>query len=210
MTARILIVEDEEPLTLLLRYNLEAEGYSVDRGARRRGRSQAQGEHARPRGARLDAAGPFRHRAIRRLRARPETRSCRSSCSPPAAKRPSACAASRPGRRLYRQALLGARAGGAIRACCAGPSPSGSPARCGRRHRARPREAAGGARRPRRPARPDRIPPPRIPDGASGPRILARAAARRVWGRDVYIDNAPSTSTSAACAKPSTAAAPPI
>ncbi len=35
MAARILIVEDEEPLTLLLRYNLEAEGYgveSVDRG----------------------------------------------------------------------------------------------------------------------------------------------------------------------------------
>jgi two-component system phosphate regulon response regulator PhoB len=29
MTARILIIEDEEPLTLLLRYNLEAEGYSV-------------------------------------------------------------------------------------------------------------------------------------------------------------------------------------
>ncbi len=35
MAARILIIEDEEPLTLLLRYNLEAEGYgveSVDRG----------------------------------------------------------------------------------------------------------------------------------------------------------------------------------
>ena len=30
MAARILIVEDEEPLTLLLRYNLEAEGYMVD------------------------------------------------------------------------------------------------------------------------------------------------------------------------------------
>jgi two-component system, OmpR family, phosphate regulon response regulator PhoB len=30
MVARILIVEDEEPLTLLLRYNLEAEGYEVD------------------------------------------------------------------------------------------------------------------------------------------------------------------------------------
>src|SRR5438094_470319 len=28
--ARILIVEDEEPLSLLLRYNLEAEGYQVD------------------------------------------------------------------------------------------------------------------------------------------------------------------------------------
>ena len=30
MSARILIVEDEEPLVLLLRYNLEAEGYRVD------------------------------------------------------------------------------------------------------------------------------------------------------------------------------------
>ena len=29
MSARILIIEDEEPLTLLLRYNLEAEGYDV-------------------------------------------------------------------------------------------------------------------------------------------------------------------------------------
>ena len=34
MAARILIVEDEEPLTLLLRYNLEAEGYAVDSAAR--------------------------------------------------------------------------------------------------------------------------------------------------------------------------------
>lgn len=31
---RILIVEDEEPLTMLLRYNLEAEGYAVDSSAR--------------------------------------------------------------------------------------------------------------------------------------------------------------------------------
>lgn len=30
MAPRILIVEDEEPLTLLLRYNLESEGYAVD------------------------------------------------------------------------------------------------------------------------------------------------------------------------------------
>jgi two-component system phosphate regulon response regulator PhoB len=34
MTMRVLIVEDEEPLTLLLRYNLEAEGYAVDSVAR--------------------------------------------------------------------------------------------------------------------------------------------------------------------------------
>ncbi len=34
MSARILIVEDEEPLTMLLRYNLEAEGYEVESAAR--------------------------------------------------------------------------------------------------------------------------------------------------------------------------------
>src|SRR5256884_8240813 len=34
MGARILIVEDEEPLTLLLRYNLESEGYEVEAVAR--------------------------------------------------------------------------------------------------------------------------------------------------------------------------------
>jgi two-component system phosphate regulon response regulator PhoB len=34
MGARILIVEDEEALTLLLRYNLEAEGYAVETAAR--------------------------------------------------------------------------------------------------------------------------------------------------------------------------------
>ena len=34
MSARILIVEDEEPLSLLLRYNLEAEGYEVETVAR--------------------------------------------------------------------------------------------------------------------------------------------------------------------------------
>ena len=34
MGASILIVEDEEPLTTLLRYNLEAEGYQVDAVAR--------------------------------------------------------------------------------------------------------------------------------------------------------------------------------
>ncbi|GGC93510.1 phosphate regulon transcriptional regulator PhoB [Chelatococcus reniformis] len=34
MGTRVLIVEDEEPLSLLLRYNLEAEGYDVDTVAR--------------------------------------------------------------------------------------------------------------------------------------------------------------------------------
>src|SRR6187551_2651037 len=34
MSARIMIVEDEEPLTLLLRYNLESEGYEVETAGR--------------------------------------------------------------------------------------------------------------------------------------------------------------------------------
>lgn len=34
MSTRVMIVEDDEPLTLLLRYNLEAEGYGVDSVAR--------------------------------------------------------------------------------------------------------------------------------------------------------------------------------
>jgi two-component system, OmpR family, phosphate regulon response regulator PhoB len=34
MSPRILIVEDEEPLTMLLRYNLEAAGYTVETAAR--------------------------------------------------------------------------------------------------------------------------------------------------------------------------------
>ena len=34
MSARILVVEDEEALTTLLRYNLEAEGYEVETATR--------------------------------------------------------------------------------------------------------------------------------------------------------------------------------
>ena len=50
---------------MLLRYNLEAEGYEVEIGrARRRGRHPAEGAHARSGHARLDAARPVRHRAV--------------------------------------------------------------------------------------------------------------------------------------------------
>src|SRR5258707_1116688 len=34
MTPKVMIVEDEQPLSLMLRYNLEAEGYAVDTVAR--------------------------------------------------------------------------------------------------------------------------------------------------------------------------------
>jgi two-component system phosphate regulon response regulator PhoB len=75
MSARILIIEDEEPLTMLLRYNLEAEGYEVD--------SVARGDDADTR-LREKAAdlvvldwmlpGLSGIELCRRLRARPETR----------------------------------------------------------------------------------------------------------------------------------------
>jgi two-component system phosphate regulon response regulator PhoB len=75
MTAHILIVEDEEPLALLLRYNLEAEGYEVDAAAR--------GDDAdlRLRESPPDLAvidwmlpGLSGIELIRRVRGRPETR----------------------------------------------------------------------------------------------------------------------------------------
>ena len=74
MAARILIVEDEEPLTLLLRYNLESEGYAVE--------SVARGDEAETRLREsvpdlviLDwmLPGLSGIELCRRLRARPET-----------------------------------------------------------------------------------------------------------------------------------------
>ena len=73
--ARILIVEDEEPLTMLLRYNLEAEGYEVD--------SVARGDEADVRLREKPAdlivldwmlPGLSGIELCRRLRARPQTR----------------------------------------------------------------------------------------------------------------------------------------
>ena len=54
---RILIVEDESDLALLLGYNLESEGYLVENVTRGdEAELQAGREHARPRHPRLDAA----------------------------------------------------------------------------------------------------------------------------------------------------------
>ncbi len=133
MKARILIVEDEEALALLLRYNLEAEGYEVETVARGDEADlrlkEAPPDLADPR---LDAAGPVRHRALppaagaardqeladhhadrarRGERAHPRTGDRR--------------------RRLRRQAVLGARADrpGAAR-CCAARRPSASRTCC--------------------------------------------------------------------------------
>src|SRR6516162_8286059 len=74
MTARILIIEDEEPLTLLLRYNLQAEGYSVE-AAVRGDEADLKLKENTPDLAVIDwmLPGLSGIELIRRLRARPET-----------------------------------------------------------------------------------------------------------------------------------------
>src|SRR6187431_553338 len=75
MTARILIVEDEEPLTMLLRYNLEAEGYEVETAARG-DEGDVKLKENTPDLVVLDwmLPGLSGIELCRRLRARPETR----------------------------------------------------------------------------------------------------------------------------------------
>jgi DNA-binding NtrC family response regulator len=82
MPARILIVEDEEPLTLLLRYNLEAEGFEVDSVARGDDAELHLRDHTcRTCPARLDAAGASPASSSAGGCARAATPSaCRSSC----------------------------------------------------------------------------------------------------------------------------------
>ena len=75
MSARLLIVEDEEPLTLLLRYNLESEGYVVDACARG-DEADLRLKESPPDLAVIDwmLPGLSGIELIRRLRTRPETR----------------------------------------------------------------------------------------------------------------------------------------
>ena len=75
MNARILIVEDEEPLTMLLRYNLEAEGYEVETAARG-DEADTRLKESSPISIVLDwmLPGLSGIELCRRLRARPETR----------------------------------------------------------------------------------------------------------------------------------------
>src|ERR1044072_7823310 len=75
MSARILIVKDEEPLTMLLRYNLEAEGYEVETSARG-DEADTRLKESAPDLVVLDwmLPGLSGIELCRRLRARPETR----------------------------------------------------------------------------------------------------------------------------------------
>lgn len=75
MSARILIVEDEDALSMLLRYNLEAEGYEVDTAARG-DEADTRLKERLPDLVVLDwmLPGISGIELCRRLRARPETR----------------------------------------------------------------------------------------------------------------------------------------
>ena len=74
MSAKILIVEDEEPLTLLLRYNLESEGFAVESAARG-DEAETRLRESVPDLILLDwmLPGISGIELCRRLRARPET-----------------------------------------------------------------------------------------------------------------------------------------
>src|SRR6202000_864782 len=76
MGANILIVEDEEPLTTLLRYNLEAEGYEVD-AVTRGDDADTRLKETAPDLVVLDwmLPGLSGIELCRRLRARPQTQS---------------------------------------------------------------------------------------------------------------------------------------
>src|SRR3978361_71128 len=76
MSARILVVEDEEALTTLLRYNLDAEGYDVETVGRGDDADTRLKEHV-PDLIVLDwmLPGLSEIELGRRLRARPETKS---------------------------------------------------------------------------------------------------------------------------------------
>ena len=190
MSARILIVEDEEALTMLLRYNLEAEGYDVDTVARGDD-AEMRLQERMPDLVLLDwmLPGLSGIELCRRLRARPETSAAADHHADGARRGERARARARHRRRrLHRQAVLGAGAAGAREGLLRRASPERLATAARRRHRARPREA------PRRaPGRP-------IDLGPTEFRLLefllehpGRVFSREqlldgVWGRDVYID----------------------
>jgi len=74
MNAKVLIVEDEEPLTLLLRYNLESEGYEVE-AVGRGDEAETRIQESTPDLVLLDwmLPGISGIELCRRIRSRPET-----------------------------------------------------------------------------------------------------------------------------------------
>ena len=204
MSASILIVEDEEPMQILLTYNLEAEGYRVF--AATAGEDvpmMIAEERPEPHHARLDAARHIRHRGL--PAAARQARDPRHPHHHADRPRRGGRARARPRhrrRRLYRQALLGARAD---RPHPHHPAPRQS--RCGgrgaRRGRpgARPPDQARYPRHARHQPVADRVPPARASHAVARPRLhAARSFSTPCGGARSTSTSAPSTSMSAACA----------
>ena len=190
MSARILIIEDEEPLTLLLRYNLEAEGYEVETSARG-DEAEIKLKESPPDLLVLDwmLPGMSGIELCRRLRARPDTE-----------RLPIIMLTAR-GEESERVRGLATGADDYI------VKPFSVPELLARirslLRRARPERVASVlgagdleldrekkrvlALRPRGASRADRVPPARVPDAEPGPRLHPRAAARRRVGpRHLY------------------------
>ena len=190
MSARIMVVEDEEALTTLLRYNLDAEGYDVETVGRGDDADTRLKERV-PDLVVLDwmLPGLSGIELCRRLRARPETRQLPIIML--TARGEESERVRGPGdrrRRLHRQAVLGAGTAGAGE----GPVAAGKP-RAARhradlwRHRTRSREAPRRAFGPLDRSRPDRVSPAGVFPGASRPRVQPRAIARQRLGpRHLY------------------------
>ncbi len=195
MTAKVLIVEDEAPLAELLRYNLEAEGFQVShagtgeeaeilvaRGAARSGR------------ARLDAAAASRaSSSAGGCAARPETRAMPIIMLTARGEegdriRGLATGADDYVVKPFSLPELMARVKAILRR--AAPDRMAEVLQA-RRHRARPASAQGDARPARGAARPDRVPPARVPDGKS------RAGCCRARNCSTASGAATPTSTSA-------------
>ncbi len=82
MPLRLMIVEDDEPLVELLRYNFEAAGYTVETVMHGdEAEARLQGSRSGSADPRLDAAGIVRHRALPSAAAEAQdAEACRSSC----------------------------------------------------------------------------------------------------------------------------------
>ena len=186
MSARILIVEDEESLTLLLRYNLEKEGYAVEAVARG-DEAEIRLKERAPDLVLLDwmLPGVSGIELCRRLRARPETKSLPIIMLTARGEefdriRGLATGADDYVVKPFSVPELMARVKAALRR--ANPHSIGAVLRR-RRPRTRPRNPPRPPLRRGGSPRPDRVPPSRVPDADSRPRLQPRAASHEHLGR---------------------------
>ena len=206
MSARILIVEDEEPLTLLLRYNLEAEGYEVETVARGDD-ADTRLQESTPDLILLDwmLPGLSGIELCRRLRARPETETLPIIMLTARGEESERVRGLATGAddyivKPFSVPELMARVRAMLRRA--------SPERHGRDPRrsatssstARSKRVSRAGRDDR--ARADRIPPARVPDGATRAGCSRASNCSTASGAATSIStSAPSTCMSAGCAR---------